>query len=183
MPRIAPLEHGQASGEVRQAFDDGVTRFGRMTNMKRTLLHSLPSYHALMQWYPLFDEISAFLGERLAVVFAHAISVDGDCLICTTFMRRLLIDGGDDPDRLDLDEREQAVVELGRALAARGNRVSDALYARLAGWFSPEQLVALTGFGALMVATNIVNNVLEVELDSYLYDYRADARAAGARGQ
>ena len=31
-----------------------------------------------------------------------------------------------------------------------------------------EQIVALTAFGALMVATNVFNNALDVELDGYL---------------
>ncbi len=34
------------------------------------------------------------------------------------------------------------------------------------------QIVALTGFACLMIATNVFNNVLEVELDEYLYDFR-----------
>jgi hypothetical protein len=40
MPRIAPLEREQAAGEARAAFDEGASRWGRMTNMKRTLLRS-----------------------------------------------------------------------------------------------------------------------------------------------
>src|SRR5436309_1304922 len=96
--RITPLDREQTSREVRAAFDQGLARFGRLTNMKRTLLHSLPSYHALMEWYPLFDTIKAFLGERLAIIFAHAISSETECLICTTFMRRFLIDWGEDPN-------------------------------------------------------------------------------------
>jgi len=27
----------------------------------------LPAYRALMQWYPLFDRVKAFLGERLTI--------------------------------------------------------------------------------------------------------------------
>ncbi len=45
-----------------------------------------------------------------------------------TFMRREIIDGGEDPANLVLDDREQAVVAFGRQLAANANRVSDALY-------------------------------------------------------
>ena len=62
--------------------------------MKRTLLHSLPSYQVLMEWYTLLDVVKGFLGERLAIIFAHAISAQSDCLICTTFMRRILVDWG-----------------------------------------------------------------------------------------
>jgi len=107
-------------------------------------------------------------------VFAHALSDESDCLVCTTYMRRILIDGGEDPGALRLDERGQVLVELGRAIARHGNRVPEELYACVARLFTPEQVVALTGFAGIMIATNIVNNVLEVELDEYLYEYRAD---------
>jgi len=103
MPRIPTLERAELIGEVADVFDDGVVRYSRMTNMKRTLLHSLPAYHALMTWYPLFDTIKAFIGERAAIIFAHAISAESDCLICTTFMRRVLINWGEDPSSLALD--------------------------------------------------------------------------------
>jgi hypothetical protein len=172
MTRISPVDPEQATPEQRAAFDGGVKRWGRMTNMKRTLLHSLPSYHALMEWYPLFDTIKPFLGERLAIIFAHAISAESDCLICTTFMRRILINWGEDPNKLTLDDRDEAIVAFGRAIAQPGNGVSDAIYARIASYFSDEQIVALTAFAGLMVATNIVNNTLEVPLDEYLYEFR-----------
>jgi hypothetical protein len=180
MARIPALNYDETTGATREAFDDGLKRFGRMTNMKRTLLHSLPSYHALMEWYPLFEAIKPFLGERLAIVFAHAISAESDCLICTTFMRRILINWGENPDALALDERDEAIVAFGRAIAQQGNRVSDAVYARVAAHFTPGQIVPLTSFAALMVATNVVNNALEVPLDEYLYDYRAGQPLPGS---
>ena len=58
------------------------------------------------------------------------------------------------------------------AIAQPGNRIPDQLYKKLASFFTTEQIVALTAFAALMVATNIINNVLQVELDEYLYEYR-----------
>jgi hypothetical protein len=140
--------------------------------MKRTLLRSPPAYHALMEWYPLFDTIKAFLGERLAIVFAHAISSESDCLICTTFMRRILINWGENPNQLSLDEKGEVLVEFGRTLVRPANRVPDELHQRLAGLFSSEQMVALTAFASLMVATNMINNILEVDLDEYLYEFR-----------
>ena len=173
MPRIPTLELEQTTGETRTTFSEGIVKYGHMTNMKRTLIHSLPAYHALMEWYPLFDTIKPILGERLSVIFAHALSVESDCLICTTFMRRLLIDWGEDPGRLELDETGELIVAFGQAIGKQGNRVPDEIYKRIAELYTPEQIVALTGFAALMIATNIINNVLEVDLDEYLYVYRA----------
>ena len=37
--------------------------------------------------------------------------------------------------------------------------------------FSDEQLVVLTAFGAIMIATNLINTVLRVDLDTYLFGY------------
>jgi hypothetical protein len=173
MPRIQPLEREQLAGEGRATFDRELARFGRLSNMKRTLLHSPTAYHALMQWYPLFETIKPFLGERLAIIFAHAISSESDCLICTTYMRRILIDWGEDPNELRLDEKGETLVEFGRAILGAGNRIPNELYRRLEKFFTPDQIVSLTAFAGLMVATNMINNALEVALDEYLYDYRA----------
>ncbi len=180
MPRIPPLEIEAAAPEARAAAEAHVRNHARMTNMKRTLLHSLPAFKALMEWYPLRDAVQPFLGERLTTLFAHAISAETDCLICSTFFRRMLIQTGENPERLKLDERETSVLEFGRALAVSPFKVPDAVYQRLAAYFSPAQIVALTGFGAMMVATNVVNNALDVELDEYLQPYRKGVREGAA---
>ncbi len=185
MPRIRPVDRESASPAQSAAYDDTVRTQGRITNMKRTLLHSMPAFRALMEWYPLRDTVQPFLGKRLTTIFAHVISADTDCLICTTFMRRIIIDSGEDPDNFALDEREQLVVDFGRCLAAPASRVPDGLYSRLAAEFTDEQIVALTAFGALMLATNVFNNALEVDLDEYLERYvkRAAAQPSIPQGE
>ena len=62
------------------------------------------------------------LGERRTWLFCHAISTQSDCLICSTFFRRLLIDGGEDPAELQLDEFDELIVDLGRRLAVTRTR-------------------------------------------------------------
>lgn len=185
MPRIAPLDPKVATPDARAAVDAHVRDHARMTNMKRTLLHSVPAFQALMEWYPLRETVRPFLGERLTTLFAHAISAETDCLICSTFFRRILIETGENPERLHLDERESAVVEFGRHLAVSPFRVPDEVYQRVQVHFDPAQLVALTAFGALMVATNVFNNALEVDLDEYLerYRYRRRSEDAGVVGE
>jgi alkylhydroperoxidase family enzyme len=176
MPRVVPLEVEAAPADARAAAEAHVRSHARMTNMKRTLLHSLPAFEALMQWYPLRDTVQPILGERLTTLFAHAISAETDCLICSTFFRRMLVQTGENPDRLKLDDRETAILEFGRALAVSPFKVPDPVYQRLAGYLNPAQIVALTAFGALMVATNVVNNALDIELDEYLQPYRKGVR-------
>jgi alkylhydroperoxidase family enzyme len=175
MARIRPLEHGEVAGPVRAEYDRQIAAHGRMTHMKRTLAHSPVALRALMEWYALRDEALPFLGERLADLYSHAISSDTDCLICSTYFRRALIERGESPDAPALDEQERTVVDFGRCLVADRNRVPDELYARLARFFTPAQIVTLTAFGALMIATNVFNNALDVDLDPYLEPYLRDA--------
>ncbi len=181
MPRIRPVEYAKATPAARAAHDEVVREHGRITNMKRTLLHSPPAFHALMEWYALRDTVQPFLGERLVSLFSHAISTENDCLVCSTFFRQIITDSGEDPDRFKLDEREEAVVEFGQHLAKPFARVPNELFARLAARFSDEEIVALTAFGALMVATNVFNNALDVDLDGFLEPYKKN-EAAPAEG-
>ena len=181
MPRIEPVEPSSAEPEARAELDRQLAANGRLTNMKRTLAHSGTALHALMTWYPLRDRVVPFLGERATTLFAHAISARADCLICSTFFRRLLVESGEDPDALALDERERTVVDYGVQLAGDANGVSDELYGRLAAFLEPAEIVDLTAFGALMIATNVFNNALRVELDGYLEPYRADGSAVRRR--
>jgi alkylhydroperoxidase family enzyme len=172
MSRIAPVRHEDAEPDARAQLDEQLAAHGRVTNMKRTLAHSATALHALMTWYPLRDRVAAVLGDRATTLFAHAISTGTDCLICSTFFRRLLIESGEDPEALVLDERERIVVEYGVQLAKDPSGVSDDLYGRLAAFLTPAQAVDLTAFGALMIATNVFNNALRVDLDDYLVPYR-----------
>ncbi|NWJ46564.1 MAG: hypothetical protein HXX08_11850 [Chloroflexi bacterium] len=172
MPRIKALEYEETEPAVQTEYEHQIQANGRMTNMKRTLAHSYPALHALLEWYPLHDAVLPFLGERAVDLFTHAISAQTDCLICSIYFRRVLINAGENPDDLKLDEREGVLVEFGRQLAADSNQISDELFAKLEQYFTPKQIVELTAFGVLMLATNVFNNTLKVELDDYLEPYR-----------
>lgn len=172
MARIPPVRFEDATPEIQAEYQKVVAEHGVVTNMKATLLHSPPALRAVLEWYTLFDRVKPVLGERLALLFCYAISLQNACELCTTFMRRALAEGDEDPDHLELDEREKAVVEFGRQLAAHPNRVANALYVRLATYFTPAQLVELTVFGALMIVNNVVNSALQIDLDESLETYR-----------
>lgn len=172
LTRVPPIEREQAPAESRPIVDQQLAAHGRMTNMKKTLAHSPPALKALMEWYPLKDEVEPFLGPRRTILFAHAVSSATDCLICSTFFRRILIDAGEDVEHLALDPLDELVVEYGRQLAKDAHQVDHDLFHRLRTRFDHRQIVALTAFGALMLATNIFNNALRIELDEYLAPYR-----------
>ncbi len=175
MARIPPLAVDQAAPAARAELEEQIAAHGRVTNMKCTLARSPAALTALMQWYALYDVVVPVLGQRGTTLFCHAISSETDCLVCSTFFRRWLSEQGDDPDALVLDERQRDLVAFGRQLARDAHAVSDALYARLASWLSSEEIVALTAFGAMMVATNLFNNALQVDLDDYLAPFRQTA--------
>jgi alkylhydroperoxidase family enzyme len=181
VPRIRPLNIDEASAESRAEWDKQVREHGRMTNMKRTLAHSWPALRALMEWYQLRDEVALFLGDRLTDIFAHVISDQADCLVCSTFFRRILIERGENPDQFQLDDWEQRIVDFGRQLARDPHLVTDDLYSKLASRLTEQQIVSLTAFGCLMLATNVFNDALQVDLDEYLQPYAKRAqRTAGA---
>ena len=175
MARIEPRDLAGAPPDIRSAAEAHERLPARITNMKRTLLHSLPAFDALMTWYPLRDRVTAFLGERATLVLAHAISVEADCLICSTFFRRILIEQGENPDRLILSETEATLAEFGRRVATPPHEIPDDLYARVAKGKSDEQIVDLMAFAAIMLATNVFNNALDVPLDHVLEPFRRPA--------
>jgi hypothetical protein len=169
---IEPLAEDAAPAASRELAAAHVASGGRMTNMKWTLAHAPAALEALLQWYPLHDVVAPVLGERRTNLYCHAISTQSDCLICSTFFRRILIDAGENPDELRLDELDELVVDLGRRLAKDPHTVDAALRARLAEHFDEAQVVALIAFGAMMVATNVFNDAMGVPLDGYLEPYR-----------
>ncbi|HKG62859.1 MAG TPA: hypothetical protein VKB28_02240 [Solirubrobacteraceae bacterium] len=171
MTRIAPADPATAPEASRALSEAHEAAGARMTNMKWTAARSPETLAMLLTWYPLFDRIAAFLGERRARLLAHAISDRNECLICSTFFRRILIDAGEDPADLKLDDEDELIVELGRALADDPH-LDDGLYGRLAARYGEQQLVELMGFGAIMVATNVFNDALGVPLDDHLQPYR-----------
>lgn len=170
MPRIEPLT--VYTPEMQAAAVAHVATGARMTNMKNTLAHDRRAFDALMTWYPLFDAISEFLGRRRAELLSHAISVKKDCLVCSTYFRRHLIERGEDPDDLVLDEEDELIVAFGQQFADDPHAIGDELYGRLAARYDDRQIVLLNAFSALMVATNYFNDALQVPLDAVLEPYR-----------
>lgn len=178
MPRINPIPESQVSDTLRAAWAQHIADYpgSRITNMKATLSHSPLAFDVYMQWYPLYHEVIGIVGERSAYLFAHAISEASNCPLCTTFFRKIIIQNGERPEYLHLTESEQQLLDFGAAIAQnRGDRsagaVSDDLYEPIGQRFTTEQIVVLVAFAGQMIATNLFNNVLHVEIDEYLYPY------------
>ena len=73
MSYLSMMDYDTSSEEVRHEFDDQIAKHGRITNMKKTLLHSVPAFKAYMEWYTLYDLIVPFVGERALSLYCYAI--------------------------------------------------------------------------------------------------------------
>lgn len=174
MSYLSLTEYETSDGDVRQEYDDQIQKNGRITNMKRILLHSVPAFRAYMEWYTLKDLLVPFIGERGVSLFSYAISSENDCLVCSTFFRKILVDSGDDPDSPKLDGRERLLMEFGRQISADPHHIPEEIYRQLKERFSEDQIVLLIAFAGIMAATNLFNTVAKVPLDEVLYNYRKE---------
>jgi hypothetical protein len=139
--------------------------------MKSTLGHSIPAFEIYMQWYPLYEKVIQIAGKRSAYLLAWSISNAADCPLCSTFFRRIIIDAGEKPDHLDLNVYETALIKFGAAIGKYKGHLADDVYNNLSQYHNNEEMVVLIAFAGQMIATNIFNNVLETEIDTYLAPY------------
>ena len=177
MARIEPPATKEISPDVKIAFEHHVQEYGgRITNMKPTLGHSRIAFEAYMQWYPLYSEVEKILGKRMASLYAHSISCAADCPLCSTFFRKIIIDSGENPDKLELTETQANVLNFGSGIAKHNGNIADDLYNAVAGNYNENEMVVLTAFAGIMIATNVFNNVIETEIDEYLSGYRSNMK-------
>ena len=180
MSRISKVIYEEALPEIQQEYERVVKHHGSVSNMKATLLHSPVALKAVLEWYTLFGKVKPVLGQRLSILFCNAISRENACTLCATYMQKEVVDGGEDPEQLQLDDRDKVIIAFGRQLAADPNRVSDELFAQLRSYLTEAEVVELTVFGALMIVNNVVNSALRVELDEGLAAYTIQPEIAFA---
>ena len=171
MAYISQLKYEDALPSTKKVIDEWVAKHGPLTNMKETLIHSVPAFHALMEWFPLEETIEAFLGERAVNFFCYAISTTNDCLLCSVFFKKILDDAGIDFEHFNFTEEEKVLIDFGRAIVKDANNVGDEIFSRLKAFWNEEQIVAITAFATIMIATNLINKTLQIELDEELIPY------------
>lgn len=174
MAYIPMTDYENSSPEVRAEYDDQIAKHGRITNMKRTLLHNVPSFKAYMEWYTLYDELVPVIGNRALQIFSYVISTGNDCLVCGSFFTKILEDNGEDPSCLQLSETEELLSALGSYMVNDPHNIPDEIYAKLKELYSDDVIVTLFAFGGLMYATNLFNTVCKVDLDDILNEHRFD---------
>lgn len=174
MSYLSLTEYENANEEVRHEYENQIEKHGRITNMKRTLLHNVPAFKAYMEWYTLKDQVVPFIGERGVSLFCYAISHGNQCLICSLFFRKILIDSGDNPDDPKLEPIEELLIQFGNQISADPHNITEETYVNLREHFSEEQIVLLIAFAGIMYATNLFNTVAKVPLDEVLYAYKKE---------
>ena len=179
MSFIPMTEYESADEAVRREYDDQIAKHGRITNMKRTLLHDVQSFKTYMDWYTLYDELRPTFGDRALQIFSYAISTGNDCLICGLFFRKILVDAGEDPENLQLDETEKLLLDFGVQITKHPHSIDSAIYDKLREKYSDTVLVQLIAFAGIMYATNLFNTVAKVPLDEVLYSYQGEDKDNG----
>ncbi|MBD9446271.1 hypothetical protein [Rhizobium sp. RHZ01] len=177
MSHIPQIDYTTASEEIRAAHDEEMRVRGRMTNMKRTLLHSPAAHRIYAEWFTLRAELSA-IADRPIWIFSHSISKAANSRIAITFFRRALINAGFDPEALVLSEEEALLDAFGTAIVANSNAVPAEIWTQLKGRYDAKTLVDLVAFAGIMLATAVFNNVVEVDFDPELEPFAATGRTA-----
>jgi len=165
-------EYEKASEEVRREYEDQIKKHGRITNMKRTLLNDPPSFKAYMEWYTLKDRLVPIIGERAVSLFSYAISNGNNCMICSLFFRKILVDSGEDLDNPTLSPEEKLLMELGSRIAVDPHNIDENIYEELSERYTDQERTLIIAFAGIMYATNLFNTVAKVELDEVLYAYK-----------
>jgi hypothetical protein len=172
MPRISPLTENDLQPSVQVAFERHVQEYqGRITNMKATLGHSLLAFEVYMQWYPLYRETEKILGKRLAYLYAYSISKASDCPLCSTFFRKIIIDAGEKPENIELTPSQKNLLDFGSSIAKYQGNIANHLYNVVAENYTDTEMIILIAFAGQMIATNVLNNVIETDIDDYLVEY------------
>lgn len=163
----------QLGAEARAAGDDAVARLGaELTPTQTALLANLPSFGAYTQWQVLRDELAPWIGDRAVALFAYAISRADGCEQNALAFRKQLVDAGDDPDRPQVTEAEQLLIDWGRLIATDPTAVPDDIVARVEATFSPERRLTLLAFAGQLIALDVVTTAGRVPLDPALERYR-----------
>ena len=163
MDIVSLIDIDNASQEVKDAINKHVAEGHSITNEKRTLLHNIPSFWALEgKSYELSAELKKFISPRAANLFEYAISVENDCLVCTTYYKKYMESIGVDINNLDYTEEEELVIEYAQAIVRDRKNIPLDLFDRIKAKIGEEGLVVLTTMGMFMIANNYFNDILHV---------------------
>ena len=141
MARIHLTEQNEVTGAEKERYDELAGR-NAVTNMKKGLLNDAATYDAYMGWYTSWNRLVEVIGEKDAILYAHAISTTNSCQLCSLFLAQSIVKNPTD--------------------------VSDEIFDGLRKYFSDREIVVIVGFAGQMIATNNFNSVLKIDVDQRL---------------
>lgn len=171
MSHITPIDYETAPDAVRAEHDREVELRGRMTNMKRTLLHSPVAHRIYAEWFALREELRPALDDRAVWLLCQAIATECRAIIPLGFFRRALINAGLTPETIVPSEDEAVLIRFGKAIVRDSNAVPEDLWERLKARYDEPTLVNLVAFAGIMIATAVYTNVVKVDIDPELGPY------------
>jgi hypothetical protein len=173
MPHIPMIDYDTAPQGIREAHDEELRLRGRMTNMKRTLLHSPEAHRIYAEWFTLRAELIPDVDDRAIQVFCRAISEEAGSKIAVTFFRRAITLSGADPDALHLRAEDLLLDRFGRAIVKNSSAIPPEIWTDLKARYGHKVLVDLVALAGIMLATAVFNNVVEVPFDTELEPFAA----------
>ena len=169
MPRIEKIDPQQASPEVKKAIEDHLADGYRLTNEKLTLLHNVTAFDALEATsYRLDRELQRLVGQQAADFFEYAISLENDCVVCSTYFANLLKKRGISFEEFAFSDKEQLLIDYGRAMARNPKHIDDELFSRMKAMFTDEEIIVITTMGLFMLANNYFNDIMDVDPAPYV---------------
>lgn len=162
---ISLVDPANAPEDVRKAAEAHLAKGYRLTNEKRTLLHNAVAFEALEGMsYAVSAEMKKFTGHRAANLFQYAISLENDCLVCSTYYRKAMADLGlEHLDESEFTPAEALLVEYARAIVHNHKFIPDELLQRLLNRFGEEGVVVITTMAMFMIGNNYFNDILRVQ--------------------
>ena len=167
MARIKLVEQNEATGAEKERYDELAGR-NAVTNMKKGLLNDAATYDAYMAWYTSWNRLVEVIGEKDAILYAHAISTTNSCQLCSLFFISDVKGLGLDPANLQYDDKEKVLVTLAQSIVKDPTSVADELFDELRKYFNDQELVVIVGFAGQMIATNNFNSVFKIDVDKRL---------------
>ena len=162
---ISLVDPANAPEDVRKTAEAHLAKGYRLTNEKRTLLHNAVAFEALEGMsYAVSAEMKKFTGHRAANLFQYAISLENDCLVCSTYYRKAMADLGlEELDESRFTPDEALLVEYARAIVRNHKMIPDDLLRRLLDRFGEEGVVVITTMAMFMIGNNYFNDILRVQ--------------------
>ena len=165
MARVPMIDPEQLTGQEKEVLEAHLAKGYHLTNEKRTLLHSAPAFLAIEEGsYAVDTELAQIVGKRAADMYEYVISEQNDCIVCSTYFRKLFKETGVDLETFVPTDDEALLIEFAKALADDPMHVPAELKDRMQARWDDRAFVTIVAQGIMMLANNYYNEIMEVDV-------------------